>query len=137
MRISVFAAESNPKVDRPFIRRSLSYCQQEVTAGRAVKLEDDIRAGIWLVAVGPKAHVSEIRGSAEQRGCLTAAESAMNAQYRGSKKDVASLCREYEDKLDQAIAGGRKGTPLACSVIAAKVKTILSDPALSREVVFA
>jgi hypothetical protein len=130
MRIPVFAVDANPSIDQMLLKKSSSYCEAEVAAGRARQLDDnDIRKGIQIVPTrsGPK---TDIRGSKEQSGCLTARESLLNADYAGTQTDVALLARNYEDRLEHHILQGRKGTPRACDVIAARVKTILTGKSL-------
>ncbi len=56
-----------------------------------------------------------------------------NAEYRGAAPDVEYLMRKYEKHLDQAIERAReKGMPVhvprVCNSIAARAKTLLSDP---------
>lgn len=131
MRIPVFAAGTDPAAQQSLVRKSLSYCQAEVIAGRAFQLDpNDIKGGIQLL---PSSHIPnkvDARGSREQSGCITARESALNAECDYSQSDVALLSRHYEHRLEQHILKGRKGTPRACDVIAARVKTILSVPVI-------
>lgn len=72
----------------------------------------------------------EHRGSPESSGCLTARESELNSDYRGHHDDLSHLAQEYENRLDLHISSGRKGLPVACAVIAARVKTMLSEPVI-------
>jgi hypothetical protein len=131
MRISVFAIDANPAIDTPMIRKSLTYCETEVAADRASWIDlNDVKKGIRL-SPQRSGHKTDIRGSKEQSGCLTAHESTLNAQHRGSEIDISMLSQKYEFRLEQHLLQGRKGTPQACDVIAARVKTILSSPGKS------
>lgn len=134
MNIPIWKHDSNPSIDGRDYRRSRHYCAEEVAAGRARQLDDsDIRKGIQLLPPDEIAKRSKIehRGSPEAKGCLTAGESELNADYRGKQTEIAHLAFEYEWRLDRHIAEGKKGTPIACSRIAARVKTLLSNPELS------
>jgi hypothetical protein len=127
----------------------------EVSEGRACQLDtDDIRRGIQLLPPQEKKHKLEPRASREQAGCLTAHESLLNADYRprGDEFDQAFdegravplpsieiplLAVKYEHHFDRHVERQQRkgerfsGTPRMCDVIAARVKTILSNPALS------
>jgi hypothetical protein len=148
MRIRVFASDSNPDIDPPLLKKPIPYCQGEVDSGRAKLVNaDDITAGIHLLpSKEARKHQIDRRGSPESRGLLTAHESHLNAQYHCNSKvdqavadgracfvpsvEVPLLAWDYESKLAKHEAEGRKGTPMACAVIAARVKTLLSDPVL-------
>jgi hypothetical protein len=136
MQIPIWKHDSNPAIDPRDFRRSRSYCQREVSEGRAREVvPGDISQGIWLTSKQTKwTKAADLRGSPEQFGCLSANEAILNSDYRGRESEIAMLSREYEDRLDKHIAGGKKGTPRMCAVIAARVKTILSDPAFGRTV---
>lgn len=127
LRIPIFGVDANPAIDPPILRKSDSYCAAEVSADRARWISDNKREGIHLLRVAGKAS-TELRGSREQSGCLTAHESQLNAEYFGSQGDVALLAREYETRLEKHILAGRRGSPRSCGVIAARVKTLLSSP---------
>jgi hypothetical protein len=142
MHINIWSHDANPAIDRRLLRRSRAYCETEVREGRAKQLDpDDIRLGIHLFAPDDviKKAKTERRGSPESAGCLTANESSLNADFRGNLADreveaqLRILAAQYESRLEQHEAEGKKGQPRACSVIAAKVKTILSDPAEGRK----
>ena len=142
MRIRIFASDANPAIDKFLLKKPVAYCEQEVSEGRARPLKlNDITAGIQLLPSEERVKKAKVerRGSPEAHGLLTAYESQLNSEFRGNlshiKKiddQVRMLSRQYEHKLDEHVAKGRRGTPLACAVIAAKVKTILSDPELVR-----
>jgi hypothetical protein len=52
MRVSVFSRGSNPRVDRPIQRKSVSYAAEEVAAGRADWVNpDDHAQGILCRAI--------------------------------------------------------------------------------------
>lgn len=149
LRVPIFSIEANPTIDKPFLRKSITYCETEVQAGRARRLDDnDIRVGIQLVPINRKPQ-AEVRGSRERFNCLTADESHLNAEcarlYRQHDEytkaiaegracllgyvDIPHLIQRYETKLEKyLIDPRRKGTPRQCEAIAARVKTILSQP---------
>jgi hypothetical protein len=132
MRIPVFAIGADPAIDTPFIRKSVSYCKTEVAARRAEYLDpEDIANGIRLVT-HTSIPQSETRGSREQRGCLTSYEAQLNAEYFGSDtRSIGKLSAHYERALESHILAGRKGLPRKCATIAARVKTIMSQPSFA------
>jgi hypothetical protein len=138
MHISVWKFDSNPAIDRRSYRKSRAYCLTEIEEGRARPIDsEDISRGIQLLPPDVvRINQTEHRGSPESRGLLTANESHLNAQYRGHvssgplERKLRLLSIEYESRLEQHEAEGGKGSPRVCAVIAARVKTLLSDPAL-------
>lgn len=129
MQISVFGPDTNPSIDKRFMRKSLSYCESEVREGRAKQVDpEDIRRGIQILPKAAKTNPVDSRGSKEQSGCLTAREAALSSEFRGKTSNVATLAGQFEYALEAHILKGRKGTPRACNVIAARVKTVLSKP---------
>lgn len=138
MRIRVFASDCDPALGRFLLKKSLPYCKTEVRLGRAHPIDPtDITAGIQLVPtdeIVAKNRSVERRGSPEANGCLTANESQLNAGCRISLRDtdltrqLRQLSDAYEFQLEKHERDGRKGMPRACAEIAAKAKTLLSDP---------
>jgi hypothetical protein len=137
MHISVWKFDSNPAIDRRSYRKSRAYCLTEIEEGRARPIDsEDISRGIQLLPPDVvRINQTEHRGSPESHGLLTAHESKLNAEYRGRidghlERQLRLLSTEYESRLEQHEAEGGKGSPRVCAVIAARVKTLLSDPAL-------
>src|SRR6185369_285052 len=106
MQIPIWKHDSNPAVDPRDFRRSRSYCQREVIEGRAREVSPgDISRGIWLEPGNVKRpRASDMRGSPEQFGCLTANEAQLNSDYRGRQNEVSLLSREYEERLQKHIS---------------------------------
>lgn len=128
MRIKLFARNANVEADQPIQKVSLFRADQLVADKMARMLdENDITKGIQSLEGKP--HKSESRGSREQSGCLTAYEAQLNAEYFGSDtRSIGKLSAHYEMALDKHIRDGRNGLPRKCATIAARVKTILTNP---------
>lgn len=137
MRIPVWS-DSTPLDHRHDYRFTRARVDALLADHAALQLDPaDITRGIQLLpadGVARRNQSSEYRGSPESHGCLTANEMALNTDYTGKTEQFHRLSREYENELAKHEAKGRRGTPRACAVIAARVKTVLSDPAKAREV---
>jgi hypothetical protein len=133
LRALLFPFNANPATDRPL--KTLSQAQERGERERGTEYLDEVmtvygterRCYRLGASQSTKVSGSEYRGSPEAHGCLTAQESRLNAEHRSTECDIARLAVQYEGQLERHIAKGRKGTPRACAVIAARVKTILSE----------
>lgn len=128
MRIKVFGRHANVEADRPIQKVSTFRAEQLVSDNMAERLDDsDWSKGIKMLG-SSKEQQYEARGSREQNGCLTAYEAQLNAECRSDTRSIGKLSQHYEIALENHILKGLKGMPRKCGVIAARVKTILSNP---------